>query len=424
MIELNFPNDVTSEGDFYNRHREWKEIYRTLRSRDRRPVVILGERRIGKTSLQTVAARRLEADPNLRLEPLFLPFGSSLDSTERFALELLQALCARTGVDVPESGLTGTGGLLELGSFGEYAQALRSIVAEAGDREFLICVDEFDETLRKIERSDKENHGRDAERLTGLVTYLAEQTQREGLPFRLLFSMTAMPETVADSFSSPFVSSSTLVQLKPFSRAEMEEMVWGLLGPEVNVVPGAMERLYDLSGGHPYVTKLLLYCLLEPHDFEPWGQIVDEATIDAAAAAAVDNTGAREAFGNLYRVWFDDHEKQLLLLLAGRQLEGQFAIGKEELEVLGPGSVTAAKRLADRGYLTRMEQLDGRPVGYRLQFEFLGHWLRHWERYELEVDARLEEAAHRLRRLPDPWDGVEPAVVVTERQLRELGLRS
>jgi hypothetical protein len=113
----------------------------------------------------------------------------------------------------------------------------------------------------------------------------------------------------------------------------------------------------------------------------------------------------------------------LFLLLAGRQLKGQAVVSREELEVLGPGSITAARRLDARGYLTPVGQLKGGPAGYRLQIEFLGHWLRHWERYEVEADARLKEAARRLRRLSDPWESVEPAVVVTEKQLRELGLR-
>jgi hypothetical protein len=424
MIELNFPNAVTSEEDFYNRRREWNEISRAFRSQDQSPVVILGERRIGKTSMQTVAARRLEADDALQIELLFLPFGSSLDSTAHFALELLQALSSRAGCDVPEGGLVRAGERLELGSPGEYVRALRRVLSGSAGRECLICVDEFDALLRKIEKSDRENNERDAERLNGLVTYLVEQTQRESLPIRLFFSMTATPETVSDSSGSSFISASTLVQLKPFARADMEEMVQRLLSPSVQVLPAAQERLYALSGGHPYVTKLLLYNLLEPFHFEPEGLVVDEAAVDGALAAAVDDAKPREAFGNLYRIWLSNRERQLLLLLAARQLKGRAVVSRQELKVLGLESITAAKRLDDRGYLAAVEEAGGEPESYQLRIGFLGHWLRHWERYELEADKRLREAERRLRRLQNPWDGVEPAVVVTEKELHELGLRS
>ncbi len=99
-------------------------------------------------------------------------------------------------------------------------------------------------------------------------------------------------------------------------------------------------------------------------------------------------------------------------------------VSRQELEVLGPESITAAKRLDDRGYLVAVEEAGSRPQSYQLKIAFLGHWLRRWERYELEVDKRLHEAERRLRRLQDPWAGVEPAVTVTEKELRELGLRS
>jgi hypothetical protein len=57
MIELNFPNEVSEEKDFYGRRREREQIERTLLSGTGRPVIILGERRIGKTSLQLITAK-------------------------------------------------------------------------------------------------------------------------------------------------------------------------------------------------------------------------------------------------------------------------------------------------------------------------------------------------------------------------------
>src|SRR5436853_5721996 len=61
MSELNFPNAVRDEKDFYGRKAELERIEGVLLSSKRIPLIIIGERRIGKTSIQNIIIRRLRA---------------------------------------------------------------------------------------------------------------------------------------------------------------------------------------------------------------------------------------------------------------------------------------------------------------------------------------------------------------------------
>ncbi|MGD9101414.1 MAG: hypothetical protein PVF45_13115 [Anaerolineae bacterium] len=370
MIELNFPDPVTSEDGFFDRQKEWTLIERTFRSRERKPLIILGERRIGKTSLQSVAASRLSH----HLEPLFLPFGPLLRSADDFARELLQGLCSSSGKSMRETGPFTANGDFGLGSFGEYTQALRSATSQ--EKDYLVCVDEFDVTLKNC--ADKE-----AKRLVALVTHLVNEGDRRNLPLRFFFSMTGMPETVTKSFSTSFTSNATLAALKPFSYENTAKMVTTLLGPGAHVSQAAMTRLFDLSGGHPYLTKLLLYWLLEPHGFEAQGLVVDEGALEGALAQATHDPQVRGVLANLYDVHFNQEQKGLMLMLASP--ERQNGVTKQELQAMGTNYITAANTLKRRGYL----QVADESAPYCVRIAFLRQWLYQWERYEVEAERRL-----------------------------------
>jgi hypothetical protein len=367
MIELNFPDPVTSERGFFNRQKEWALVEKTLRSGER-PLIILGERRIGKTSLQSVAARRLKAEA--ALEPLFLPFGSLMRSTDDFARELLQGLCASMGQDSRQTGLLDAGGNFCLHSFGEYTQALRNVSGQ--DRRFLVCVDEFDATLKNCD--DKQ-----AKKLAALVTHLTNQGGQGNLPLGFFFSMTGIPETVTKSFGTSLASNAALLELEPFSEANTAKMVRALLQP-ARISTDALAQLSRLSGGHPYITKLLLYWLLEPRGFDAQGLAVDTADIVQAAAEALKDAQAREVLTNVYDVHLDAAQKDLLLMLA--HPECQDGLTRSELQTLDASYITAAKTLKRRGYLKIVQD------AYRLRIAFLGQWLYQWERYEVEAEKR------------------------------------
>ncbi len=68
MADLDFPNAVTDEGSFYGRQDLLREILHTIQRRQRVPILVVGERRIGKTSLQNIAVQQLlQADSSFHV---------------------------------------------------------------------------------------------------------------------------------------------------------------------------------------------------------------------------------------------------------------------------------------------------------------------------------------------------------------------
>ena len=412
MIELNFPEPVTSEGGFFDRQREWIKIEQAFRARDTRSVIILGERRIGKTSLQTVTAKRLEMDESLNIVPLFLPFGPLMRSIHDLAREILQALCIRLGRNPQETKLVDADEGFRLPSIGQFWQEIEQLLVETSGQTFLICIDEFDALLKNCTRSDQKD-------VLNLLQDLIER--RTTLPLKLFLSATTLEFSGIDIHESPLVSKSDVIELECFGHDDVDTMVQTLLIPGADVRREAVARLFYLSGGHPYVTKLLMDHLLEPYGYEAHGLVIDVGTVEGAAAKATDDPRARSALTNLYDVHFDDEQKGLLLLLADP--ERQHGVTKKELHVMGTNYITAAESLERRGYLTKIKDTtDSTHDLYRLHIAFLGLWLYHWERYEAEVERRLRDVQRRLRRIERPWEGVEPTIV-TEDDLRKFGLR-
>lgn len=402
MIELNFPEPVTCDEAFYDRHAELAKIERAFRLRETRSVIVQGDRRIGKTSFQTIAAQRLARDSSLGIVPLVLPFGPTMRSVDDLAQEVLHALCLHLDCNPRDTGLFDAEGQFHLSSVGQYWQEIAQLLAGVPGRTFLVCIDEFDGLLRACPTPEQQGQVLD------LLQDLIER--RSELPLQLLLSMTNLAFAEIDLPGSPLVSKSEVIELSCFSQSDMDEMVRSLLASCAEVQEGAVARLFSLSGGHPYVTKLLLENLLAPCGYEPWGLVVDGAAVEGAIAGAADDPRARSALTNLYEVHFGEREKALLLLLAERQVRRDARLAKRELRVLGPDYVTAGESLARRGYLARSELVcDSDHHVYALQIGFLGYWLRRWERYESEAEKHLRHVRPRLRQAEAVPSGFDAA---------------
>lgn len=376
-VELNFPNAVRDERELYGRRLERERIQHTLLVRSGRPVIILGERRIGKTSLQVVTARHLAAEESQHFVPLFLPPASAIRSLDDYAKEILQGICSYLGVSLGDTGLLDSDGRFQLSALGQFTHAAAQLLEEASRKTFIVCIDEFDAIL--VNCSPEE-----ANQIQGLTDHLIE---RSGSSLVVYYSMTYPPESIRNSYRSPGISRAEVIELGPLSEEETVEMVRGLLKDQVRLGEGAMERLLRLSAGHPYFVKLLLDRLLARH-WRGARLSVSPAMLEEVIPDAARDPRARHALDNIYKVHFNRQERQLVLLLAARES----AVGEEELRALGPDFITAARRLERRGYLAREEE-----DKYDFRVHFLGRWLRDWEEYEEELEElNLERLSQKL----------------------------
>jgi len=370
MIELNFPNPVSAQKDFYDRHEPLAQIKQSLSSGSVHSLVILGERRIGKTSLYVKSISFIKEALSAQFIPLLLPHGAVIRNFNDFARELLQALSKALDKNLAESGLMGPDGKLQLLSMGQLSEAIARLISKS-NKTFIICMDEFDAALINSSPTD-------ADKILGLTSYLAE---RADLPITTLFTITHSIRQTQGAFHAPDITKAEVIPLTPFSKEDLATMTSGLLGEKIAFPEAAQDRLYRLSGGHPYFSKLLLDCLIQrrlPADdiIQVTAQMVEQAAADAAR-----DPRARHAVDNIYHIHFSEQEKAIMLLLAERNAP----LSAQNIRQLGALYITAAKRLRRRGYLDQQE--DG---SYAFHIAFLGHWLREWEEYEEELE-RVEE---------------------------------
>jgi len=104
-VELNFPNPVETLADLFDRDAELELVLTALRSPTRRPIVIMGERVMGKTSLLNVAAEAAAVMPEPRAIVTAGDFAGLLSdsyATVELPDELRRAVVAHVPGDPPE----------------------------------------------------------------------------------------------------------------------------------------------------------------------------------------------------------------------------------------------------------------------------------------------------------------------------------
>ncbi len=379
MIALDFPNAVPSEDRFFGRGQERNQIQTSLLTNQRVPVVVIGERRVGKTSIHTVAIQHLKNQSPEPFVPLIIePRG--IQSVDQFIESVLIRLATCTKNDLRDCGLVCADNHVHIEAPEQLDAAfLRLSTGSAGQR-FLLCVDEFDELIRI---AGEAGNG-ERMKLMGIIHHLVEKTIT---PLSLFLTMTRLPEGASKEVASPLLAKCEVIELRPFSNQDTTDMVLGLVQDQAIFTPAELESLHVTSGGHPYITKLLLANLFNQVPKLQSPARISPEMLRQAVNAAVDDPRAHYAFENIYRVHLNADEKRVLLYLAER--DEPVDIG--ELRVAGVSCLTAAKNLEKRHYLI---ERDGE---YLLKARFLGYWLRNWVEFDEEIE-RL-----RVHRMVNPW---------------------
>lgn len=385
MITLDFPNAINNPERFYGRQRELNLIRQALGASRRVPVVVIGERRIGKTSIQNVAMHDLKVSNGGQIVPLIVePRG--IVSVDQFVESALSRLAMWARKDLRETGLVDSGNHVHLDNPAQLDHAFQRLLAGHTGIYFLLCVDEFDEMIRTAADAGPTERLK----LMALVHYLVEKTE---LPLGLFFTMTRLPDTAGQEDSSPLLAKSEVVELFPLSLLEIGEMVRGLLQDEAVFAPADLSWLYEISGGHPYLTKLLLSNLFRRYPVINPPMQISRAMLIKALNDAVDDLPANHALENIYRVHMNADEKRVLLYLAERDEP----VEAGELRASGISLLAAARSLEKRHYLAEQEG------NYNFQSQFLASWLRNWVEFDEEIE-RLH-----VHRMVNPYISGETA---------------
>jgi hypothetical protein len=341
--------------EFFDRCAERDQALRALTSpTDRRAVVILAERRMGKTSLLRHLVERLKALPDL--VPVQLPSGGSLHSAVDLFNEICDHMSATLGLE--QDGLLEEVDGLELA---DQLCVLEQLCNSLAGETVVLCLDELDACLEHQETPAPERG-----KILGLVNALVS---RDDLPIRLLCTMIRLPMSVTAAEMNPFLERAAPIRLTPFARPEMDEMLTELAQAHLNLRLSSedLDSLYCQSGGWPFFAKVALVCLGEA---EP-----GPGRLTRALEAAARHVAVSEAMEHIFRNYFDRNEKALVIALGQRG--GVTGMHVEQIEHLGAELAMAARRLAARDFL----QIDanGRCT---FRIGLLAAWFRQWSKLE------------------------------------------
>jgi hypothetical protein len=390
MLELNFPNAVRNEKDFFGRKIELDNIVQVLLAKQ--PVLIKAERRFGKTSVQNVALSRLGKCEDPQFVPLLIePQG--IKTLDEFAVNILQKTSSILGKSLNHIGLVNVRGQFHIETVSQFDGAITRLLNESSKAMFVLCIDEIDEIIRNV--------GGELSKTMGLLSYLSEKST---LPINLFFTMTRLPEALQDSFPTPFTNIVEIVELPLFTEETTQEMINKFLEDKFLYSEQEVSWLYRMGGGHPYFTKLLISSLLKNSLLTDNRLRITPDLLDHVLEEAVRDPRAQVAVENLYRVHFNKNEKELISYMVMQS----HLLTLEELRRAGMKWVTAAKQLCSRHYLVENQ---GR---YDFKFEFLRHWLLNWDAFEEEDKDRASVLRSALAAPP-------PEIEVDE-QLRQVRL--
>jgi hypothetical protein len=165
--------------------------------------------------------------------------------------------------------------------------------------------------------------------------------------------------------SSPFFNVFANINLRPFSDADCQLMVSrSLSGTPVQFSKLEMEQILDLAGLHPYFLQVACWILYESHRMD-----LDEI---ARASFLVEQFRAEAVPHMVYR-WDDSGEYEKIALIAAALLElaakPMRGFSLSDLQGVFPGGGPTVERLEKRGLLL------SRDIRYGLFSSVLGPWI-------------------------------------------------
>lgn len=360
-----FPSPVKDPKDFLGRIDELRKVRDQLLNTSDILVFVHGERCIGKTSFLNRVKSMLDEESGP--DALFLHFSiepSAISTVADFARELWSGL---QGVCQADSSFAFEGKTFSFQGYSKFGFELADILRPLTANRFVVFFDEI-EKIKNVMDNVTLNQ------IIGLFRYIIEQTN---LPVAFVVSsFENQQQFFPSSFGSP--PSSLDIELAPLDRGDCDEMLASLFVFDREVMNFLFESIYRLSGGHPYVAKMLaaeVYdavqhtslknLLLEP----AWQELISKT------ANALDTTNL---FSFLYS-HFSDDERYVLLSLA---LRTDYSISGQEISLWRVNYRNAASQLEkEKHYLLRTP--DG---GYRLRLQLLGEWLKNWQGFSLEAE--------------------------------------
>lgn len=381
---------VTGTEMFYGREDVFSFIRRNLIGRHRdTPVVLYGQRRTGKTSVLYQLHRHL--DPKYRCVFIDL-HGLNLDGMGNLLLGIASAISRglrhdhKLTVSVPDrsSFLTDPRQAFEAAYLDEVWSAL-------GAEDHLVLM--MDEVVRLDEEVKA---GRLEREIFDYLRHLMQHHKR----LNFIFSLGSGLEEMAKDYAFLF-SVSLYRRISFLEETAARELIVQPARDHYEVAPQAVEKILQITSGHPYYTQLVCHCL-----FDSWSRsprpVLDVADVEAVLTEAIELGSA-----NLTYVWRDSTATEQALMA------GMAAVMRHQ-----PGPVTSHQvrdiwqtlgvALPERESVQAFKSLNQREVteGGDPAYSFAVDLQRLWLQKHRHLDWVKEEIADttdRWNRAAETW---------------------
>jgi len=353
-----YGNPISDPLRFFGRTREVEQIFGRLRNAEFESSSLVGDRRIGKTSLlnhlSDAGVRSVHGLAPSRYSFVYadLQMVDEAMGPEQLWRRLLRLLRqAMPGDDTVRTALDDLlrAGQLDTFDLDEFFQQL-----DDNDRYAVFLLDEFDRVTANSRFGPDFYFGFRSLAIHHNVALVTSS--------RLELVELCHSEAIR---SSPFFNIFANINLRMFSPGDFADMITkSLAGTDVRFPEAELEQVLDLAGLHPYFLQAACWVLYDAHC-----QGLDAAGRRASLAERFE----MEAGPHLVDYWLNssDHEKIVLTAAALLERQGTRAAGFSitDLRRVFSRAEPSAVRLEKRGLLMRTD------AGFRLFSSVLGPWI-------------------------------------------------
>jgi len=371
---------LSADSGFFGREDLFAFVRASLNVSRRVPIVIYGQRRIGKSSVLRQLPRHLDADSLCVVYDLQGKASLDLDGVLYGLAREVATVCS---LPRPERAQITEETFVD----GFLTRALDAI----GRAERLVMLfDEFDVV------DAPETTGNASGRFLDYMAALVDREPRVGY----VFVVGRKTSELSAAFAGSILRNSVSQRLGRFDRDTTECLVRGQAGDTLAFDGSAMDALFEVASGHPYCSQLLCHIL--------WRQQTSGA---ATLPAPVTGDDVRAAvtqaieFGTNGLNWIYDgleNPTHRLFLAALAELSGadaSTAVTVADIEYQlyeGGTAVDAAQLRGAPTELSRWDVVDAVGEGYRFSVPMIGRWIR--------ANRPLAELQHELQLVnPRAW---------------------
>jgi tetratricopeptide (TPR) repeat protein len=307
---FNFAMPVRDEVLFYGRNRELGEIYRLIQREQN--IMLVGERRMGKTSLLLQLHQRFE-----------IPFISVLVDLQAFPIQtegLLNGIFRKITKTLLKQSLISPERWekYSLTYARDFIDALESMLSEAKEKlKDIKIVLILDEAERLVELGEQ----------VGGVLRAVLSMNRDIVA---IIAGTSQIEKMSQNFStSPFLNIFTRITLQPLSREDTENLIREpSTQAGLSYEPDALERIYELSGGIPFYAQAIGAQLVELANQESRHRL-DVGDVNRVIPEIFEQIEVSFQH-SLYQLNNDD-KKILAEIIVGNPLKDNYALDLQDL---------------------------------------------------------------------------------------------